>query len=410
MPFDYSTMLGMPPAEPQVAPPIADVIQPDPIMAEIAVPASSPEELAARKSGWEQVAQRVQTDPNLRRAMLFAGISMMQPKPIGQTTLGALGQAMMSGASAFQLGEAAQVEQDIKLAKERRAEEAHTADIAEKKARLPGVQAESKVKAATVDDLIAQTRIAREKAEFELQKALSVEEVEKVERELRKRKAEVEASIPDDARRKAILAELEAAALAAKAKSAEIALKQSQAAQAGAAAAESRADTALKQVTVKELESMPPEERRQFLTKSGKYAGATSGIVQQAELWGKIYDRLPATDPNKAGKTREQFQMEQLKSAKAEQVTGMLKNYVMAGGDDPEVISGLGELIKQEVIRRKPPAPAPAASGGEGWKPYAPGLEYRLKPDGTREVRRAPTAKKPAAEAPATPDWQVMSP
>jgi hypothetical protein len=60
-------------------------------------PATSPEEVAVRKSQWSQVLDAFQKDPNLQATLLYMGTQMMQPVAPGQTDLGHLGRAMQGG-------------------------------------------------------------------------------------------------------------------------------------------------------------------------------------------------------------------------------------------------------------------------------------------------------------------------
>ncbi len=106
---------------------------------------------------------------------------------------------------------------------------------------------------------------------------------------------------------------------------------------------------------------MPADEKKQFLTKTGKYSTHTSGIGQQSVMWGDIYDKLPDADPSKKGRTKEQFQMERLSSAKQADVMGMLTKYLQAGGDDKDVIQSMTDLVKGNLADKKA-APAGASS------------------------------------------------
>ncbi len=60
-------------------------------------PPQTPEERDRRKSGWQALAQKIQSDPNLQALMLRMGTAMMQPKAPGQSTAGHIGQALQSG-------------------------------------------------------------------------------------------------------------------------------------------------------------------------------------------------------------------------------------------------------------------------------------------------------------------------
>lgn len=65
-----------------------------------AAPPQTPQEFEQRKSQWGEVLQKVQSDPNIMRAIAVAGIRMMQP---GAT----FGQGIASGYGAWEAGNAA---------------------------------------------------------------------------------------------------------------------------------------------------------------------------------------------------------------------------------------------------------------------------------------------------------------
>ena len=88
-------------------------------------PPKDENELLQRKSGWGQVMQRINDDPNLRRAMMVMGFSMMQP---GSN----FGTSALKGMAAYEGGEKAmreqqrQQQQDAReLARDKRAQEQH---------------------------------------------------------------------------------------------------------------------------------------------------------------------------------------------------------------------------------------------------------------------------------------------
>ena len=81
------------------------------------VPAT-PEEAEQRKGAWTQVLERVNTDPNLRRAMMVMGLSMMRP--------GAnLGSSGLAGLSAYEMGRMADQTQAKEARQEARTQEQH---------------------------------------------------------------------------------------------------------------------------------------------------------------------------------------------------------------------------------------------------------------------------------------------
>lgn len=60
-------------------------------------PPKTPEERDRRKSGWQALMQRLQTDPQLQNMMLKMGTELMQPVQPGQSAAGHLGRSLQSG-------------------------------------------------------------------------------------------------------------------------------------------------------------------------------------------------------------------------------------------------------------------------------------------------------------------------
>ena len=87
---------------------------------EISAP-SSPEEKEKRKGQWAQVLDMIGSNPNLQRAMMVAGISMLQPPAAGQTTGGQIGQGIGAGLTAYEGGKVAQAKQEKAAREEERA-------------------------------------------------------------------------------------------------------------------------------------------------------------------------------------------------------------------------------------------------------------------------------------------------
>lgn len=82
----------------QIQPGLAGALDQQPDFS--APPPQTPQEFEQRKSQWGQVLQKVESDPNIMRAIAIAGIRMMQP---GAT----FGQGIASGYGAFEAGNAA---------------------------------------------------------------------------------------------------------------------------------------------------------------------------------------------------------------------------------------------------------------------------------------------------------------
>lgn len=351
----------------------AGMTQPqDPTLTAINKPAQTPAEVETRKSGWQAVWDKFTTDPNLQRAMLMVGAHMMQPLAPGQTTMGHLGQSLALGSQAINAGEYANYEksrQDTKDQQETAESGARVAaskaSTAETQARTPGTIADSKVKTDTAQARIDEANTASATAKLALAKATSQEEVDKIQRDLDKHKLQIEQAVPDAVRKKAVMAELEAAGLKADEAKARINASKAAAGASGSAARANNLKADESQITLDVLKKMPDSEKKEFLTKTGKYSTSASGVTQQASLWGDLYDKLPATDSSKSGKTREQFQMKMLTEAKSKDALESLTKYMAANGDDPEIIQGLTELIKGNMSAKK----AAAGTPGPGTRP-----------------------------------------
>jgi len=371
--MDYTEMLGpqaQPPAQPVAGGystamgegQVPDELQPK--------PAASAAEVEQRKAGWLAALDKVQNDPNLARALGMFGASMLQPKSPGQTTAGKFGQSYVVGQTAFDAGKLSETQLEMQKREQARRESESGAKVALEKARLPGVVAESKVAENTVDSKITAAKTAAEAAAFNLSKAKSEEDVAKIEREIKTRKLEAMKLVSDEKVRASVEAEYDDLILKADQARANLGLTKARGAQVSAEAGKD-------QITLDVLKGMGPDEQKQFLTKTGKYSVHTSGIGQQSTMWGEIYDKLPDTDPNKTGKTREQFQMERLSSAKVADTAKQMSDYVkamdLAGKEpDPEVLDLFNQAIKSSVGSRagKPATATPAAAkGGEVWTP-----------------------------------------
>ena len=381
----YAAMLGgdgsMPP--PPAATPFLGMTQPQPDVSTIQRPAASPEELQQRQLGW----QALLNNPNFMRAVGVMGAHLAQPRQLGQTRMGQLGQGFMAGQSAFQMGDYAQYEQDMAAKKEARAQAESTANVAHTQsgtalntARTPGVQADSDVAVETKDSRIAASKLTQDLAKFNFDKAQSVEEVDKMRRELDKRKLTIEKDIPDAALRSAALAKVEAAGLQAEEARARLAASKAAAGASDAAAKASGVRSAHDQITVDVLNAMPAEEKKQFLTKTGPYSNHVSSAGAAAQMYGSMYDGLIKTapnDPRVKGKTREQFQMEGITSQKNLDSTTALKNYIIAMATanldpDADVIQGFSDAIRSSIAAKNgKPGGAPAAGGN----PKAPAVD-----------------------------------
>lgn len=320
-------------------------------------PVQNPAELEARKSGWAQVAEKL-SDPNVLRALGFAGAAMAQPG-------GTVGHGLASGMTAFQAGEYAQREQGIQdqilgmrkeehaagLEATRASTDASRARTATEQARLPGVESQTRQIIGTEQIHLEDAKTALETAKVRLASAKSKQEVDDAEFAVRRRRAEISKTIPSSKMRDSLLAEMDKAI--------------NDAAAAREKLAGARADRGLKETELRAIKDLPPEELRQFFTRTGKYAAAatSSRIVQEAAIYGDLYDKIKKQAPDAPeikGVTREQFQLKMVSGTKAKDITDMMKNYVLAGGDDPEILKMFSDILRTN-LESKPGAPEPAA-------------------------------------------------
>jgi len=358
--------------------------EPNQLMESINKPAQSPEEFTERKALWQTLVERVNSDPNLRNAMMTMGMQMMQPVSPGQNAAGHVGQALGQGFTAYQAGEFSQYEQGQKERENVRKDTEVEALSGRQKAETAAVQQATELSKKLETSQIEKAGLEVQGLKHKLDTAKSEEEVVKIERELRKRKAEIARAIPDAKLRAAAEAELDEA----------LSKVQESRARAKYYTAGAGLSTAKSDMERKEIEALPTdtEELRQYFTKSGKYAtsSSTSGVVQQGNFWGSIYDKLPADDSNKKGKTREQYMAHMLKMSNEKSIAETYAKLVAAGVDDPEILEPLREALRNQAGARA--APKPAAGGQDGWTDMGGGYRYKVKPDGTRQIERAPMA------------------
>lgn len=381
----YAQMLGMAdrttPEMNPVQPGMDSIMDPNAAapLAAMHRPVQSPAELEARKTGWAQVAEKL-SDPNLLRAFGFASAAMMQP--------GAnLGHGLASGLTAFQAGEYAQRQQGVQERQLTMKEAESAAGVEQtkattdlRKAQIPGAAAESRVAEETAQAKIDAAKIAAEKATIELGTVKDEASVKKIENELKRRKTELESSVPDSVLRKAIFAEYDKLL--------------AQAAEQRAKAGKTETEKRIKDRELKLIEGMSDDELRQFLSKSGKFSATQSAIVQQADLWGRLYDGISKDkpdDPHVKGKTREQFVRDRLTEAKQKDARELLIKAIQVGMEK-EDIEALG-LWEAALKVSGSPAAEPKEKGKETpWKPMGKDREFRVLEDGTTQVRRKAVA------------------
>lgn len=411
----YDEMLGVASAPPpQPGPPQATgsysgITQPNPL-AEITTPPRDQVELEKRKAGWAALYERFQTDPVLQQAIGLIGAKMSQPLAPGQTMSGNLGAALNSGQQALSAGEfqkyerARQEKFDAAKLEESAASVANTkATTATTEAGLPRVKVESRIAEKTEKDKVLKIERETELAELNLQKAKDAKEVDRLELELRRRKAEVEKSIPDERVKAALNADIDATLLKVSAARARIAKD-------FADARKSTADAKKDEISIEVFQNMSPEEKKAFVTKTGTYSATKSALQQHALLWGDLFEKLPDTDSHKKGKTKEQFLLDRLQSSKQKDALELLVKAKQVGMSDEEINDlGLLDMAKASAAERKGGG---AGSGGATKmvydakkKVYVPVTGTTVKPDAATSDTDQPVtpAKKPALAPTRTP-------
>ena len=319
-------------------------------------PATTPEELEVRKRGWSEVWQRLQSDTNLLHAIGTTGARLAQPLQHGQTAGGNLSNAIQAGQNAYQAGEYNTYQMGREMSKDRleAAESgarvrASNASTANSEAGLPAIQSSGRVALATEKDRISNAKSVADTAVFNLKSARNEEAVKVEERKIRMKKAEILAGIDDDKIRNSALAELEKAEVEVKAAKERIKASGASVRASNAAAGASSELTRERKGKNDFVAGLSEEDKADYYNGTGKYSKSTSGIVQQEEMWGRIWDKLSATDPDKAGTTRAQFQKKMLLAAKQQDALTALTKYQTSGGDDAEIISMLKTLATAAI-------------------------------------------------------------
>lgn len=386
---------------------MSSVVQPQLSFTPRIAPAQSPEELEERKSKWKELRTKMQ-DPNMRRALFMAGAYMMQPIQAGQSSLGHLGSAALMGGNAFQMGEETAFNRGLKLRDEEREERKTTSSIAAQEAETkrtvaatPGVQATSDVQVATKDARIEEIQARAKTAKDEA-------EVKAGEAEIAKRRQAILKDIPDEKIRAAEMAKVDAAALAYQEARARLGLTAAQTAASQESTRASKGKRAQEEITTKLLTDMDEKERKEFLTKTGRYSTHVSSATTARDVYGNIYDGLVKSapnDPRVKGKTREQFVLDGITSQKSLDASTSLKNYVAAMttanlDPDPDIIAELSKHIKASAKAKTgeggPAAPAPAAEpktapvrikDAAGYNALPKGAKY-IDPAGNERIKK----------------------
>lgn len=281
---------------PQAQPQFSAMTQPiDPAVQQIMQPAKSPEEVESRKAGWLEVMQKALQDPNISRALMFFGATAAGPRNPGESGMGHFGRAALTGRTAYDFGLEAERSRAMQEAKERREQEAHTANVESTRAgtegtraRTAAVQLDTDFNRQTMTDRVGKVKTEAEKAQLELDKARSQEEVDRVKRKYEAKRAEILNGVPDATLRQSIEDELKKQGFDNK-------LRAAQAASAGATAAYYGSKAGEQKLENKDLEAMTPEERAQYRTRTGKFqpttSAASSAVVAGESVFGRLYEQ-----------------------------------------------------------------------------------------------------------------------
>jgi hypothetical protein len=301
----YDLLFGQGPKEPmEIMMQQAQVPQPqfsamsqpiDPTVQQIMQPAKSPEEVESRKAGWMEVMQKAMSDPNISRALMFFGATAAGPRNPGESGMGHFGRAALTGRTAYDFGLEAERNRALQDSKEKREQEAHTANVESTRAGTEGTRArtaatqlDTDFNRQTMQDRVGKVKTEAEKAELELKKAKSQEEIDAVKRRYEAKRAEILAGVPDASIRQSIEAELQKQGF-------ENRLKSAQAASAGATAAYYGSKAGEQKLENKDLEAMTPEERAQYRTRTGKFqpttSASSSAMVAGESVFGRLYEQ-----------------------------------------------------------------------------------------------------------------------
>lgn len=340
-------------------------------------PATTPEEAGQRRSMWSEIVTRFQTNPNLQRALAMTGAMMMQPIRPGQTAMGQAGNAAMVGLNAYNVGEAAALEQSMKQASEQRAE--RQLGIAESReareaGREPlhreGMEEDIKGKRAGTGATLARTELTEVQIDQAIADAKEKKDsapLRELLRQVQQAEAEVKLGIPADARLAAELDRLKAERV--KLQTAEAAL-----AGTGASTRYNIARAEEQELTNEALKELPASERLRALGK-GRAAGG-SAVVQQYDMYAEAFDRLQAKDPNDPtikGMNRDQFALKKLESGKASDAATLIQKLISTGEYDRE--DPLIKSLEAQAGRRAavPGTGEPAPGAAEGTPAPKPG-------------------------------------
>lgn len=271
----------------------------DPTVAQMMRPATSPEEVEVRKQGWTEFIQRAASDPNIMRAIGMFGSHILQPKSPGQSSLGRFAEGAMIGRTAYDFGQEAELQRSRQMAKDARDAEAHDVNVASTKASTEGTRARTEAQRVdtqfsqqTLNDRVAKIKTEAQKAELELQRARSQEDIDAIKRKFEAKKAALLADVSDRVVLQSIFAELDKQGIENNLRNAQAASANASAGASGASAQYYGAKAGEQELENADLRNMTPEQRNQYRTKTGPYAATRSGTVGAGEeVYGRLYEQ-----------------------------------------------------------------------------------------------------------------------
>lgn len=356
--------LQQPPQMPGGFAALQDANVPPEVM-QAATPPKDPQDFQRRREGWMEFAARSLQDPNVARALMYTGAVLLQPTPPGQTPLGHLGQALIAGRTAFDLGQQAEFERQQQQAEEARKTAESKARVGLTEEQTRRVKTQTDFDLETANDRAAKIRVEAQKAALELQQAQDRAEIERIMNKHMRRRAEILADLPDERMRKLVQDELDKAGVDNDLRRAQAQRERALAGEAGARASKTKMET-------EALSGLTPEQRLEYFSRTGAFGPAgRSALEAQERVLGQIYDRLPDSDPNKKNMTRDQFIYKNLKGTSDKALMDLyLKAQSLGLPSNDPAMQWLSEAV--ESIRSSQPQGQSQQRSGQpraGWDP-----------------------------------------
>jgi uncharacterized protein len=255
-------------------------------------PTQDPAEIEKRNAGWMEVMKQAVMNPNIQRAMMYMGANLTAPRAHGQTALNQFAQSALIGKTAYDFGNDAEFARRQAMSKEAREKAESESLIKYRGAQTRGTELSNEEKQRTLEDSIARARADRQRAEADASRAGTDADVKKIELAYQERLKKIKDAIPDAAVRASVEAEFSKAGLHNDLTRAQIGASQASAGLAGQQAGRIKDERAV-------MEGMSDEEKRQFISRTGKYAHSVgSAQVQMAQYY---KDNWKRANPKLAG-------------------------------------------------------------------------------------------------------------